>query len=45
MNKILINNYDEFVSFVDAHTGIIPGRGNVVSDLWVSQEKYPCVVI
>ena len=45
MNKILINNYDEFVSFVKAHTGIIPGHGNVASDFWVSPEKYPCVVI
>ena len=45
MNKILLNSYDGFVSFVDAHTGNIPGHGNVVSDFWTSPEKYPCVVI
>ena len=45
MNKILLNSYDEFVSFVDAHTGNIPGNGIVVSDFWTSPEKYPCVLI
>ena len=45
MNKTLLNSYDSFVSFVDAHTGIIPGHGNVVSDFWTSPEKYPCVAV
>ena len=45
MNKTLINNYDSFCSFIEAHTGIIPGHGNVASDFWNSPEKYPCVVI
>ena len=45
MNKILLNSYDSFVSFVDTHTGIIPGHGRVVSDFWVGPEKYPCVVV
>lgn len=45
MNKTLLNGYDSFVSFVDAHTGKIPGHGNVESDFWTSPEKYPCVVI
>ena len=45
MNKILLNSYDDFVSFVDDHTGIIPGHGRVVSDFWVGPEKYPCVVV
>lgn len=45
MNKTLLNSYDEFVSFVDAHTGNIPGHGNVVSDFWTSPEKYPCVAV
>ena len=39
MNKILLNGYDSFVSFVDAHTGIIPGHGRVVSDFWVGPEN------
>lgn len=45
MNKTLLNSYDSFISFVDDHTGKIPGHGNVVSDFWTSPEKYPCVVI
>ena len=45
MNKILLNGYDSFVSFVDAHTGIIPGHGNVLYDFGTSPEKYPCVVV
>ena len=45
MNKTLINNYESFCSFIEAHTGIIPGHGNVASDFWNSPEKYPCVVI
>ena len=45
MNKTLINNYDSFCSFIEAHTGIIPGHGNVTSDFWNSPETYPCVVI
>lgn len=45
MNKTLLNSYDSFVSFVDAHTGKIPGHGNVVSDFWTDPEKYPCVVV
>ena len=45
MNKILLNSYDSFVSFVDAHTGIIHGHERVVSDFLESPEKYPCVVI
>lgn len=45
MNKILLKDYDSFASFVDAHTGIIPGHGKVVSDFWTSPEKYPCVAV
>ena len=45
MNKTLINNYESFCSFIEAHTGIIPGHGNVASDFWNSPEKYPCMVI
>ena len=45
MNKILLKDYDSFVSFVDAHTGIIPGHGKVVSDFWAPPEKYPCVAV
>lgn len=45
MNKTLLNSYDSFVSFVDAHTGIIPGHGNVKSYFWSGPEKYPCVVV
>lgn len=45
MNKTLINSYESFCSFIEAHTGIIPGHGNVTSDFWNSPEKYPCVVI
>lgn len=45
MNKILLNNYDSFVSFVDANTGIIPGYGNIVSDFWENPEKYPCICV
>lgn len=45
MNKTLLNSYDSFISFVDDHTGKIPGHGNVVSDFWTGPEKYPCVVI
>ena len=39
MNKTLINNYESFCSFIEAHTGIIPGNGNVASDFWNSPEK------
>lgn len=45
MNKTLLYSYDSFVSFVDAHTGIIPGYGRVVSYFCGSPEKYPCVVV
>lgn len=45
MNKTLLNSYDSFVSFIDAHTGIIPRYGRVVSDFWGSPEKYPCMVV
>lgn len=45
MNKTLLNSYDDFASFVDAHTGIIPGHGNVESYFWFNPEKYPCVVV
>lgn len=45
MNKTLLNSYDSFVSFVDTHTGKIPGHGNVVSDILASPKKYPCVVV
>lgn len=45
MNKTLVNSYDEFVSFVDEHTGIIAGHGRVKSDFWISPEKYPCIVV
>ena len=39
MNKTLINNYESFCSFIEAHTGIIPGHGNVASDFWNSPEN------
>ena len=45
MDKILLKDYDSFASFVDAHTGIIPGHGKVVSGFWTSPEKYPCVAV
>ena len=45
MNKTLLHSYDSFISFVDDNTGIIPGRGNVVSDFWTGPEKYPCVAV
>lgn len=45
MNKTLLNSYDSFVSFVDAHTGYISGHGNVESNFWFEPEKYPCVVV
>ena len=45
MNKTLLNSYDSFASFVDTHTGMIAGYGNVVSNFWANPEKYPCVVV
>ena len=45
MNKTLFKSKEEFDSFEDANTGVIPGYGNVVSDFWTGPEKYPCVVV
>ena len=45
MLKTLLKNKEDFESFVNSHTGNIPGHGIVDAYFWTGPEKYPCVVV